>query len=127
MPLQKPASVSADPFKSAKWDEVTRGRKFSQRHVATLTTLIQWHAVLQRCVDDLDSVEGQVAYTNDAGELRPFPQISIMKQASAEIRALNKQLGISDDVGAEEDAGGRSNVLQLVSGRRQERRSRAAN
>lgn len=39
-----------------------------------------------------------MAYMNDIGDIKSMPQISVMKQASAEIRALNKQLGINDEV-----------------------------
>ena len=43
----------------------------------------------------------QVAYQNDMGDLKAMPQLATMKQASAEIRALNKQLGINDEAKAE--------------------------
>lgn len=118
---RKPGSVASDPFKSAKWDELTAGRSFEDRHIPTLTLLVQWHAVVQRCIDDMDALDGQVAYQNDMGDLRALPQIATMKQASAEIRQLNKQLGI-DDVAS--DGGGAkngSNVLRLVTERREKR------
>lgn len=124
--LAKPGSIASDPFKSAKWDELTAGRAFDDRHAPSLAMLVEWHAVFRRCIDDMDTLDGQVAYTNDAGELKPLPQVAMMKQASAEIRALNKQLGIDGAVETEVETGGRPNVLQLVSGRRAERRSRAA-
>lgn len=119
--VEKPASVAQDPFKSAKWDELTAGRSFEDRHIPTLTLLVQWHAVVQRCIEDMDALDGQVAYQNDMGDLRALPQIATMKQASAEIRQLNKQLGI-DDVAS--DGGGAkngSNVLRLVTERREKR------
>lgn len=123
MPIEKPPSVAADPFKSAKWDELTRGREFGSRHVPALSMLVQWYAVAQRCIEDMDALDGQVAYTNDAGDLKPLPQISTMKQASAEIRALSKQLGIND--AAEPEVGhGSGNVLDFQR-RRAERRARA--
>jgi hypothetical protein len=28
--LAKPPDIEADPFKNAKWDEITKGRDFSQ-------------------------------------------------------------------------------------------------
>lgn len=116
MALEKPPSVAADAFKSAKWDEVTAGRDFSPADAPALALLCQWYAVVERCMADIDygSELPQVAYQNDAGDLRPMPQLSTMKQASAEIRALNKQLGINDSApAAEKKKGTVLNVIQL--------------
>ena len=103
MAVEKPKTIEADPFKSAKWDELTRGRSFSQSDAPALTLLCQWYAVVERCMADLDFGGDlpQVAYQNDVGDLKAMPQLSTMKQASAEIRALNKQLGINDEARAE--------------------------
>ena len=121
----KPESVACDPFKSAKWDEVVSGRRFRPSDVPTLTLLVQWHAIVNRCIEDMDEANGQVAYSNDMSDLKALPQIGIMKQASAEIRALNKQLGINDEADGGE-ADGEGDVLTLVTGGRQERRARAS-
>ena len=96
MPIDKPPSVAADAFKSAKWDELTAGRDFAESDAPALALLCQWHAVVERCMSDIDYGDGlpQVAYQNDMGDLKPMPQLSTMKQASAEIRALSRQLGI---------------------------------
>lgn len=94
--LEKPDSVACDEFKSAKWDELTAGRSFPQSAAPTLQLLVQWHAVVMQCIQDLDDA-GQVAYSNDVGDIKALPQLGTMKQASAEIRALNKQLGIMDE------------------------------
>ena len=118
----KPASVAADGFKSAKWDEIVSGRRFAAADVPALTLLVQWYAVAQRCIEDLDAEGGRVAYENRVGDLSPMPQISTMKQASAEIRQLNKQLGIADGHEGEGDGSRKQGtVLQLVSDRRQAR------
>lgn len=124
MPLTKPPSVADDAFKSAKWDELTQGRSFRACDAPVLTLLVQWYAVAQRCIDDMDDAGGQVAYRNDMGDLKALPQISTMKQASAEIRQLNKQLGINDE-GGEEEADGGADVLKLVLWNREARRTRA--
>ena len=96
--LAKPPSIARDAFKSAKWDEVTAGRDFSPSDAPALALLCQWYAVVERCMDDLDMGDElpQVAYSNELGDVKALPQLSTMKQASAEIRALNKQLGITD-------------------------------
>lgn len=117
--LEKPPSVESDPFRSAKWDELTRGRDFSEADAPALALLVQWYQVVDRCVDDM-SVDGgvQVAFQNDMGDLKALPQIATMKQASAEIRQLNRQLGIADgrDVRRQRPGGGtrKASVLRLV-------------
>ena len=76
---------------------------------------------------ELDDFGNQTAYTNDMGDLKAFPQISTLKTASAEIRQLNKQLGICD-THEEADDGKRATatVLSVVSGNRAKRQSRTA-
>lgn len=125
MPLSKPPDIAADEFKSAKWDELTSGRSYRQSDAPALALLCQWHKIAQAAMEELDGFGGQTAYQNDVGDLRAFPQIATLKTASAEIRQLNKQLGISDE--AEPEAvHGESSVLTLVSGKRKDRRARAA-
>lgn len=70
MALEKPPSIANDPFKSAKWDEITAGRSFSQSDAPTIALLCQWYAVIERCMDDV-AIDGdglpRVAYVNDRG------------------------------------------------------------
>lgn len=96
MGLTKPPKIEGDAFKSAKWDELTEGRSFEQSDAPALALLCQWYAVVERCMEDMDNGDElpQVAYGNDMGDIKALPQHATMKQASAEIRALNKQLGI---------------------------------
>ena len=97
VPLTKPPNIERDPRMSAKWDEITAGRKFAQSDAPTLALLCNWYAVLDQCMDDItDSGGTHVAYTNEMGDIKALPQLTTMKQASAEIRAINKQLGIND-------------------------------
>lgn len=86
MPVDKPASVANDPFRSAKWDELTAGRDFAPSDAPTLALLCAWYQVVDKCMSDID-----------VGDIKALPQLSTMKQASAEIRQLNKQLGIDDE------------------------------
>ena len=98
MPVDKPASVANNPFRSAKWDELTAGRDFAPSDAPTLALLCAWYQVMDKCMSDIDVGGGvQVAYQNDVGDIKALPQLSTMKQASAEIRQLNKQLGIDDE------------------------------
>lgn len=125
--LEKPESVAADEFKSAKWNELTRGRRFEQADAPALALLCQWHKVAQQAMDELDSFGGNTAYQNDMGDLKAFPQIGTLKTASAEIRQLNKQLGIVDQREPEQEATtGAGNVLMLVAGNRAAKRRAAA-
>lgn len=96
--IEKPESIANSPFKSKKWDELIEGRTFQPSDAPALTLLCQWYEVIEKCMDDI-SYNGniQVAYQNDLGDIKAFPQLATMKQASAEIRALNKQLGINDE------------------------------
>lgn len=96
--LEKPQKIASNPVKSAKWDEITAGRDFDESHIPLLSLLCHWYAVLERCIDDMDEVDGQLIYENNMDDMKPLPQLGIMKQASAEIRQLNKQLGINDEV-----------------------------
>lgn len=123
--LKKPLSISSDPFKSEKWDEITKGRTFSESDIPTLTLLIQWYAVVERCIVDLEDGSGvQVAYMNDMGDLKALPQLSTMKQASAEIRALNKQLGINDEA-VQQDKPDNVTRLSVIAGNRTNRSAKA--
>ena len=127
MALTKPVSIQADEFKSAKWDEITNGRSFTQAQAPTIELLCQWHAVINRCIQDIDNNGGDVAYQNDIGDLKSMPQIGTMKQASAEIRQLNKQLGILDTVPAQQQAptSNKGNILQLTIAKRAKKASKA--
>lgn len=122
MPVTKPPSVARDPYRSSKWDELTEGRDFRPSDVPALTLLVQWYQVVDQCIEDM-SVDGgiQVAFANDMGDIKALPQIATMKQASAEIRQLNKQLGINDgrdsEAGEGDDASDPANVLRVIVGR----------
>ncbi len=126
--LVKPPQVENDAFKSAKWDELTCGRSFAQSDAPALALLCQWYAVVERCMEDMDFGEDlpRIAYSNDMGDIKALPQLSTMKQASAEIRALNKQLGINDEGKGEGDgAGAGGSALNIVSFNREKRRAAA--
>lgn len=119
MPLTKPPSVEHDPYRSAKWDELTRGRDFRSSDVPALTLLVQWYQIVDRCIEDMSDEDGiHVAFANEMGDIKALPQIATMKQASAEIRQLNRQLGINDgrdsESGEEAGADDGGDVLRLV-------------
>ena len=124
--LIKPANIENDTFRSAKWDELTAGREFSQADAPTLALLVSWYQVIEQCMDDIGANGGvQVAYQNEMGDIKALPQLSTMKQASAEIRAINKQLGICDEPAKEQDGSKKASVLSLVISDRQKKAARA--
>ena len=88
--LKKPKQIEQNEYKSSKWDELVAGRNFSERDIPTLCLLCGWYAVMERCLSDLDFGDElpQVAYQNDLGDLKAMPQLSVTKQASAEIRMV---------------------------------------
>ena len=125
--INKPDSIKASPYKSAKWDEITAGRNFQESDVPTIALLVQWYEVVDQCMRDIASGDGiEVAYINDMGDEKAKPQLSTMKQASAEIRQLNKQLGINDEANAQEVEHSGESVLDEIIKRRKERRTRAS-
>lgn len=126
MTLTKPDSVACDAFKSAKWDELTQGRAFSQSDVPALSLLCQWYKIAETAQEELDNFGGQTAYSNDMGDLKAFPQIGTLKTASAEIRQLNKQLGICDTHEEVESVSKQTSILSIVSGNREKRQARTA-
>lgn len=126
--LEKPPSIAKSSFKSAKWDELTAGRDFTASDIPTLELLCQWHAIAARCMEDMDvGGEIQVAYSNAMDDIKALPQIATMKQASAEIRALNKQLGIVDGKDTAETKPKKETKLYVIQANREARRAKAAN
>ena len=56
MPITKPPGIESDPFKSAKWDELTQGREFAQSDAPALSLLCQWYKIADTAQDELDGV-----------------------------------------------------------------------
>ncbi len=121
MALVKPPGIESDAFKSAKWDELTAGRDFAQSDAPALSLLCQWYKLAQQAQDELDSFGSQTAYQNDMGDLKSFPQIGTLKTCSAEIRQLNKQLGICDTHEEVNDEPKQATVLSVITAKRAQR------
>ena len=124
--LSKPPNIANDPFKSAKWDELTAGRNFTTSDAPALALLCQWYKLAQQAMDELDNFGSQTAYQNDMGDLKAFPQIGTLKQCSNEIRQLNKQLGICDTHEEVSDGKQGATILSIVSDKRAQRRTATA-
>ena len=121
--LEKPVSIKANKFKSDKWDELTEGRRFTKSDIPTLELLCHWHMVVETCINDLDDMNNQLFYENKLEDIKPMPQLAILKQASAEIRAINKQLGINDEAQSEQP----NREVTVIHGLFENRLSRATN
>lgn len=88
-----PEIIADDEYKVSKWQELTNGAVVNPLAVPQLVMLVNWYAILEQCIRDIsDGGETHVAYVNDHDDVKPMPQIAIMKQASSEIRALTKLL-----------------------------------
>ena len=125
MALKKPASVENDAFKSAKWDEVVAGRSFNETDAPILSLLCQWYKIVAQAQEELESFDNQTAYPSENGDLKPLPQISTLKTASSEIRALNKQLGIGEEEQRQTVETGTSK-LEIIQNRRKARAKKTA-
>ena len=123
MALRKPPEVAADAYKSAKWAELVRGRAFGPADAPALALLCQWHKVAAQATEELEGFGGQTAYTTESGELRAFPQVATLKAASAEIRALRRQLGLEGAAPASQER--KATALEVIRGSR-DRKARAA-
>lgn len=105
-----PADIASDPVRSEIWAWIAPpGNSFEDADVPNLRLLCYWHAVAaqaQRVMLD-PSGTGTVAILDQVGE-KPYlkdgkpvklwkrhPAVDVLKQASAEIRALSDQLGLS--------------------------------
>lgn len=118
--MKKPKSIYTDKFKSAKWDEIVSGRDFTDADIPQLILLCNWYAVVETCITDISDDDGvHVAYENKIGDIKALPQIATMKQASAEIRALNKQLGIKDET--QDTKPVKETILHVIQKNRQSR------
>ena len=56
MPLTKPPGIESDPFKPAKWDELTQGHEFAQSDAPALSLLCQWYKIADTAQDELSGV-----------------------------------------------------------------------
>lgn len=109
--VSMPADIAADPVQSQIWEWICPDvNNFTQQDIPALKELCTWHAVFEQAKQSVASPngDGTVMIYDKIGE-KPFlsedgnpiplvkkhPAISIMKEASTEIRALSDQLGLS--------------------------------
>lgn len=104
-----PADIQADPVQSEIWAWLCPPvNSFTEQDVPTLRLLTYWHAVAQQAEQAIHSEDGRINIFDKIG-VKPYktpdgrevplvrknPALTILKEASSEIRALSDMLGLS--------------------------------
>lgn len=110
--LEMPENIAKDEYQAAIWRSVTASGRFSDEDAPNIALLCFWHSVAKAAEDAMSKgksvkVLDQVGYKQMKarnGRMaileRPHPAVTVLKQATAEIRALNDTLGLSRKAGA---------------------------
>lgn len=110
--LEMPENIAKDEYQAAIWRSVTASGRFSDEDAPNIALLCFWHSVANAAEDAMSKgksvkVLDQVGYKQMKarnGRMaileRPHPAVTVLKQATAEIRALNDTLGLSRKTGA---------------------------
>lgn len=106
--IEMPQEVASDPVQAAVWGQLTSRRTFAQEDAPTLALLCYWHAVANQAREAMALGDNEIeildatAYKPIRGKggkrlkmMRKNPALTVLKEASAEIRALSDQLGLS--------------------------------
>lgn len=104
-----PADIAEDPVQSEIWAWIAPPvNSFTEQDIPTLRLLTYWHAVAHQAEQATHSEDGKIAIFDKIG-VKPFkapdgrevplvrksPALTILKEASSEIRALSDMLGLS--------------------------------
>lgn len=104
-----PRDIAEDPVQSEIWAWLAPPvNSFTEQDIPTLRLLTYWHAVARQAEQAIHSEDGKIAIFDKIG-VKPFknadgreiplvrknPALTILKEASAEIRALSDMLGLS--------------------------------
>lgn len=104
-----PADIASDPVQSEIWAMIAPPtNRFAPEDEPNLRLLVYWHAVANQARKMMQRQDGNVGileavaispFTTQDGRQKPLfrksPALSVLKEASAEIRALSDQLGLS--------------------------------
>lgn len=104
-----PQDIAEDPVQSEIWAWLAPPvNSFTEQDIPTLRLLTYWHAVARQAEQAIHSEDGKIAIfdkigvkpfkTKDGNEIplvRKNPALTILKETSAEIRALSDMLGLS--------------------------------
>lgn len=146
MGVSMPDDIAADPVQCGVWASIApEGNRFTEQDVPTLRLLCYWHAVARQAQDAIHAGDGRIAildrvgtkpYKAENGRAAPLyrknPALAVLKEATAEIRALSAELGVSPTARARLGASGapapqtaNANLLQRMFSARAEREGRA--
>lgn len=134
MAVQMPGDVAADPALRSVWESVVQaGSGFSEQDVPALRLLCFWHAVAAEAQAQMSEGGGLALFDpvsvkpfpGDDGEpalmVRKAPALSVLKEASAEIRLLSDALGVTPSARSRIGAGsaprrdgGKAELLTVV-------------
>lgn len=104
-----PADIAEDPVQREIWTWIAPPvNNFTEQDIPNLRLLVYWHGVAAQAQQAMHSESGQISIFDKIG-VKPFktqdgreiplvrknPALTILKDASAEIRALSDQLGLS--------------------------------
>lgn len=104
-----PQDIAQDPVQSEIWSWLAPPvNSFTEQDIPTLRLLTYWHAVARQAEQAIHSEDGKIAIFDKIG-VKPFktadgrevplvrknPALTILKEASSEIRALSDMLGLS--------------------------------
>lgn len=104
-----PVDIAEDPVQSEIWAWIAPPvNSFTEQDIPTLRLLTYWHAVAHQAEQAIHSEDGKIAIFDKIG-VKPFktpdgrevplvrksPALTILKEASSEIRALSDMLGLS--------------------------------
>ena len=104
-----PRDIAQDPVQSEIWAWIAPPvNNFTEQDIPNLRLLCFWHATAAQAEQAMKSVDGKVNIFDKIG-VKPFrtqdgkeiplvrknPALTILKEASAEIRALSDMLGLS--------------------------------
>lgn len=104
-----PEDIAKDPVQSEIWAWIAPPvNSFTEQDIPTLRLLTYWHAVARQAEQAIHSEDGKIAIFDKIG-VKPFktadgrevplvrknPALTILKEASSEIRALSDMLGLS--------------------------------
>ena len=100
--IQMPKDIAEDPVQSSIWGEIAPDgdNGFAEQDAPNLRLLCFWHAVAKQAQEAIAKGDGHVAIfelSSDTGEpeLRKHPALGVLKDATAQIRALSELLGVS--------------------------------
>ena len=94
--LTIPDDIAADPIQSRFWNWIVpEVNHYTEQDIPQLRELVMWHAVFENASAAIAANDGSGAIEIFGEDGRKHPAISVMKEASGEIRALSDHLGLS--------------------------------